>query len=147
VNKKAVISVRDMHEKLHAGEQGGLYEVSNKITFIPDDVVAEILIKARQDTEFNKMLFDDPQKALDQFDVVIPISSGEGYLDTVYAAFERAEFYRLFNLKILNDLRDETLKTAPGASADATGDEDPYWGLEVTLYNKKSGSNGGEKKG
>ena len=137
MNKKAVISARDMHEKLHAGEQGGLYEVSNKITFIPDDVVAEIHKKARQDIEFKKLLFDDPQKALDQFGVVIPISSGKGYLDTVYAAFDRAEFYRLFNLKILNHLRDETVTMAPGLCADATGDEDAYWGLEVTIYKGK----------
>jgi len=111
--------------------------MSNKITFIPDDVVAEILKKARQDAEFKKMLFDDPQKALDQFDVVIPISSGEGYLDTVYAAFDRADFYRFLNLKILNELRDETVTMAPGLCADATGDEDAYWGLEVTIYEEK----------
>ena len=111
--------------------------MSSKITFIQDNVVAEILEKARQDAVFKKMLFDDPQKALDQFGVVIPISSGEGYLDTVYAAFDRAEFYRLLNLKILNKLRDETVKTAPRSSADTAGNEDAYWGLEVTLYNSK----------
>ena len=111
--------------------------MSNEITFITDDVVAEILNKARQETAFKKMLFDDPQKALDQFGVVIPISSGEGYLDTVYAAFDRAEFYRLFNLKILNDLRDETVTMAPGLGVNVTEDEDAYWGLEVTLYNEK----------
>ena len=109
----------------------------NKITFIPDDVVAQILIKARQNTEFKKLLFDDPQKALDQYGVVIPISSGEGYLDTVYAAFDRAEFYRLLNLKILNKLRDETVTMAPGLCVNATDDEDVYWGLEVSIYNKK----------
>ena len=108
--------------------------MSNKISFIPNEAVAEILKNARQDTEFKKMLFDDPQKALDQFGVVIPISSGKGYLDTVYAAFDRAEFYRLFNLKILNELRDEPVKTAPGSSDEAGGDEDAYWGLEVTIY-------------
>lgn len=112
-------------------------KLSNEKTLIPDDVVAEILKKARQDTEFKKLLFDDPQKALDQCGVVIPISSGKGYLDSVNAAFDRAEFYRLFNLRILNDLRDETVTMAPGLSADATEDEDPYWGLEVTIYEDK----------
>jgi hypothetical protein len=111
--------------------------MSYTITFIPDDLVAKILKKARQDTEFKKLLFDNPQKALDQCGVVIPISSGQGYLDTVYAAFDRAEFYRLFNLRILNDLRDETVTMAPRLSADASGGEDAYWSLEVTLYNKK----------
>ena len=110
-------------------------KVSNKITFIQDDAVAEILKNAWHDNEFKKMLFDDPQKALDQFGVVIPISSGEGYLDTVYAAFDRAEFYRLLNLNILNELRDETMTMAPGLCADAAGNEDAYWGLEVTIYN------------
>ncbi len=111
--------------------------MSNEITFIPDEVMAEILKKARQDTEFKNMLFDNPQKALDKFGVVIPISSGEGYLDTVYAAFDRAEFYRLFNLKILNELRDEAVTMAPGLCVNATEDEDVYWGLEVTIYNEK----------
>ncbi len=110
--------------------------MSKKTAFIPDDIVVEILEKARRDTEFKKMLFDDPQKALDQFGVVIPISSGKGYLDTVYAAFDRAEFYSLFNINILIELRDETVKMAPGWRADTAGDEDAYWGLEVTLYNK-----------
>ena len=111
--------------------------MSNEITFIPDDAVAEILKKARQDTAFKKMLFDDPQKALNQFGVFIPISSGKGYLDTVYAAFNRAEFFRLFNLKILNELRDEPMIMAPGLYGNANENEDAYWGLEVTIYPKK----------
>ncbi len=108
--------------------------MSNGITFIQDDIVAEILKKARQNTEFKKMLFDNPQKALDQFGIVMPISSGKGYLDTVYAAFDRAEFYRLFNFKILNELRDETVTMAPGLFANATEHENVDWGFEVTVY-------------
>jgi hypothetical protein len=108
--------------------------MSNGITFIPDDVVADILKKARQDSEFKKMLFDDPQKALEHFGVVIPISSGKGYLDSVYAAFDRAEFYRLFNIRILNKLRDETVTMAPGLRVNAAGHEYVDWGFEVTIY-------------
>jgi hypothetical protein len=111
--------------------------MGNGITFIPDDVLADILKKARQDNEFKKMLFDDPQKALDHFGVVIPISSGKGYLDSVYAAFDRAEFYRLFNLKILNVLRDDTVTMAPGLCVNATGYEYVDWGFEVTVYKKE----------
>jgi hypothetical protein len=108
--------------------------MSNGITFIPDDVVSGILEKARQDSEFKKMLFDDPQKAHDHFGVVIPISAGKGYLDSVYAAFDRAEFYRLFNLKILNVLRDETVTMDTGLRVNATGHEYVDWGFEVTIY-------------
>jgi hypothetical protein len=111
--------------------------MSNKITFISDDVVAEILKKAGQDAEFKKMLFDDPQKALEQLGVVIPISSGKGYLDTVYAAFDRAEFYRLFNTKILNELRDDTVTMAQRSCVNAGGHEYVDWGFEVTIYKKE----------
>jgi hypothetical protein len=111
--------------------------MSNGITFIPDDVVADILKKAGQDSEFKKMLFDDPQKALDHFGVVIPISAGKGYLDSVYAAFDRAEFYRLFNIRILNKLRDETVTMAPGLRVNAAAHEYVDWGFEVTVYKKE----------
>ena len=111
--------------------------MSNEKTFIRDDVLAEILKKARRDMEFKKMLFANPQEALGQFGVVIPIASGKNYLETVYAAFDRAEFYSWFNKEILNEFRDETVTMAPGLCVTATEHEDVDWDFEVTNYTSK----------
>ncbi len=105
--------------------------MSNDKTFIKDDVVAKILKKAREDSEFKAMLFSNPQQALDQFDVVIPGAFGKNYTETVYAAFDRAAFYRWFNEKILNELRDST---APGPCVTVFEQDDVDWGFEVTRY-------------
>ena len=111
--------------------------MSDEKTFIRDDVVAEILKKARRDTEFKKMLFYNPQEALDQFGVVIPLASGKNYLETVYAAYDRARFYSWFSKEILNQFRDETVKMAPGPCLTATEHEDVGWDFEVTSYASK----------
>jgi hypothetical protein len=108
--------------------------MSNDKTFIKDDVVAEILKKARLDSEFKAMLFSNPQQSLDQFDVVIPGAFDKNYTETVYAAFDRAEFYSWFNKIILNELRDVTSSTAPGPCVTASEQEDVDWGFEVTKY-------------
>ena len=108
--------------------------MGNDKTFIKNDVVAEILAKAGEDPEFKAMLFSHPQRALDRFDVVIPGASGKNYLETVYAAFDRAEFYRWFNEKILNGLRDETGPKAPGPCVTSSEHDDVDWDFEVTKY-------------
>lgn len=108
--------------------------MGNYKTFIKDDIVAEILKKAREDSEFREMLFSNPQQALDRFDVVIPGAFGKNYSETVYAAFDRAEFYSWFNKKILNELRDETSTTASGPCVTASDQDDFDWGFEVTKY-------------
>ena len=108
--------------------------MSNDKTFIKDDVVAEILKKAREDSGFKAMLFSNPQQALAPFEVVIPGASGKNYTETVYAAFDRAEFYRWFNEKILNELRDETGSTAPGPCVTDSEHDDVDWDFEVTKY-------------
>lgn len=108
--------------------------MSNDKTFIKDDVLAEILKKAKQDSEFKAMLFSNPQQAIAQFDVVIPGAFGKNYTETVYAAFDRAEFYSWFNEKILNELRDETSSTAPGPCVTASEHDDVDWDFEVTKY-------------
>src|SRR5512138_2270544 len=108
--------------------------MSNDKTFIKYDVVAQILKKASEDSEFKAMLFSNPQQALDQFDVVIPGAFGKNYMETVYAAFDRAEFYRWFNKIILNELRDVTGSTAPGPCVTASEQEEVDWGFEVTKY-------------
>ena len=88
--------------------------IGNDKTFIKDEVVEEIMQKAREDSGFRALLFSNPQQALDRFAVVIPGASGKNYTETVYAAFDRAEFYRWFNEKVLSGLREETGSTAPG---------------------------------
>jgi hypothetical protein len=108
--------------------------MSNDKTFINGDVVAEILKKAWQDPEFKAMLFSNPQQALAQFDVVIPGAFGKNYTETVYATFDRAEFYSWFDEKILNELRDETGSTAPGHCVTASEHDDVDWDFEVTKY-------------
>ena len=113
--------------------------MSDEKKFIQDDVVAEIKNKAKEDMEFRKMLFDNPQEALGQFGFVIPGSSGDdrNYQETLDAVFVRADFYKWFNTEILSEFRDEIIKMTPGPCVTATEDEDAYWGLEVKLYNKK----------
>jgi hypothetical protein len=108
--------------------------MSNDKTCIKDDVVAKILKKAREDSEFKAMLFSNPQQALAQLDLVIPGAFGKNYTETVYAAFDRAEFYRWFNEKILNELRDETSSKAPGPCVTASEHDDVDWDFEVTKY-------------
>ncbi len=108
--------------------------MSNDKAFIKDDIVAEILKNAREDSEFKAMLFSNPQQALDQFDVVIPNAFGKNYTETVYAAFDRAAFYGWFNKIILNELRDKTIATAPGPCVTASEQEEVDWGFEVTKY-------------
>lgn len=112
--------------------------MSDKKTFIPDDVVAEIQEKARRDIEFRKMLFANPQEALSEFGIVIPGSSPDdkNYLETVYAMYDRAEFYRLLYCKILNEFRNETINMSPGQCIAATAHEDVDWDFEVTNYQK-----------
>lgn len=102
--------------------------------FIKDDVVAEILKVASQDPEFKAMLFSNPQQALARFDVVIPGAFGKDYTGTVYAVFDRAEFYIWFNKRILNELRDETGSIAPGHCVTASAHGDVDWDFEVTKY-------------
>jgi len=111
--------------------------MSNEKTFFQDDVVAEILQRAKKDIEFKKMLFDDPQEALSQFGVTIPIASGKNYLETVYTMYDRAEFYRLFHLIILNEIRDDTVIMAQGPCVTATDHENVDWDFEVTNYRNK----------
>ena len=113
--------------------------MSEKKSFIRDDVVAEIKNKARGDMEFRKMLFDNPQEALGQFGFVIPGSSGDdrNYQETLDAVFVRADFYRWFNTEILSEFRDETIKMTPGPLATATEHEVTDWDFEVTRYKTK----------
>jgi len=110
--------------------------MSDEKKFIQDDVVVEIKNKARGDTEFRKMLFDNPQEALGQFGFVIPGSSGDdsNYQETLEAVFVRADFYKWFNTEILNEFRDETT-TVPLVTV--TDNEDMDWDFEVTTYKTK----------
>lgn len=108
--------------------------MSKDKTFIKDEVVAEILKKAREASDFKALLFSNPQQALAQFDFVIPGAFGKNYTETVYAAFDRAEFFSWFNDKILNELRDETGSTAPGPCITASEHDDVDWDFEVTKY-------------
>jgi hypothetical protein len=55
-------------------------------------------------------------------------------MDTVYAAFDRAEFYRWFNEKILSGLRDKTGSTASGLCVTDSEHDDVDWDFEVTKY-------------
>lgn len=109
----------------------------NEKTFIRDEVVREILKKARADKDFKKELFDNPQGALGQFGVIMPGASGKHFLGTIYAMFDRAEFYSWFYKSILNELRDETDTMAPGLCKTATKHEDVDWDFEVTKYDCK----------
>lgn len=110
--------------------------MSGEKKFIQDDVVVEIKNKARGDMEFRKMLFDNPQEALDQFGFIIPGSSGDGnsYQETLNAMFVRADFYKWFNKEILSEFRDETVKMTQGQFDTATENEDMDWDFEVTTY-------------
>ncbi len=83
----------------------------NEKTFIKDEVVLEILKKAREDIDFKKQLFDNPQEALAQFGIKIP----DGSLTT--GLMERAVFFAWFYKSILNELKEET----------AQRQEDPNW--------------------
>lgn len=113
--------------------------MSDEKKYIRDDVVAEIQNKARGDMEFKKMLFTNPQEALGQFGFVIPGSSGDGknYLETVYAMYDRADFYQWFNIEILNEFREETITMPAGPCVTATNHEDVAWDFEVTTYTSK----------
>ncbi len=113
--------------------------MSEKKSFIPDDVVAEIKNKAKGDMAFRKMLFDNPHEALGQFGFVIPGSSGDGrnYQETLNAMFVRADFYKWFNTEILSEFRDETIKMTPVPLVTATENEDMDWDFEVTTYKTK----------
>jgi len=108
--------------------------MSKEKTFIREDVVAAILRRAKQDTGFKQMLFDDPQEALNQYGVTIPIAYGKNYLETVYTMYDRAEFYQFFNHNILNEIRDGSVTMAPGPCVTATIHEDVDWDFEVTKY-------------
>jgi hypothetical protein len=113
--------------------------MSGEKKFIRDDVVVEIKNKAREDMEFRKMLFDNPQEALGQFGFVIPGSSGDdrNYLETLNAVFVLADFYRWFNTEILSEFRDETIKMTPWPFVTATEHEVTDWDFEVTRYKTK----------
>ena len=113
--------------------------MSDQKTFIRDDVVVEIKNKARGDMEFKKMLFANPQEALGQFNFVIPGSSGEGknYLESVYAMYDRAEFYRWLDTEILNEFRAEVITMPPGPCVTAIEHEDVDWDFEVTTHKPK----------
>jgi hypothetical protein len=110
--------------------------MSDEITFTRDDLVVEIKNKAREDIEFKKLLFANPQEALGQFDFVIPGSSGDGknYLESVYAMYARADFYRWFYTEILNEFRDEAITMPLGPCVTAIEHEDVDWDFEVTTY-------------
>ena len=110
--------------------------MSNERTVARDDVVVEIKNKAREDVEFTRMLFANPQEAFGQFGFVIPGSSGDGktYLESVYAMFARAEFCQWFHTEILNEFRDKAIATAPGPCVTAIEHEDVDWDFEVTTY-------------
>lgn len=113
--------------------------MSDEKKFIRDDVVVEIKNKARGDMEFRKMLFDNPREALGQFGFVIPGSSDDGrnYQETLNAVFVRADFYKWFNIEILSEFRDETIKMIPEPIGTATENEDVDWDFEVTTYKTK----------
>ena len=114
--------------------------MSENKSFIRDDVVARIRYKAKEDMEFRKMLFDNPQEALGQFGFVIPGSSGDGrnYQEPLDEVFVRADFYKWFNTEILSEFRDETNTMIQGPSETATENEDMDWDFEVTTYKTKT---------
>jgi hypothetical protein len=116
----------------------GEVNMSDEKKFIRDDVVVEIKNKARGDMAFRKMLFDNPQEALDQFGFVIPGSPGDGrnYQETLNAMFVRADFYKWFNTEILSEFRNETITKTPRYIT-ATENEDMDWDFEVTTYKTK----------
>jgi acid phosphatase family membrane protein YuiD len=89
-----VLNDAEQLRRRHGGTLEVLNQMSDKKTFIPDDVVAEIQEKARRDIEFRKMLVANPQEALGEFGIVIPGSSPDdkNYLETVHAMYDRAEF-------------------------------------------------------
>jgi hypothetical protein len=134
-----VLNDAEQLRRRHGGTLEVLNQMSDKKTFIPDDVVAEIQEKARRDIEFRKMLVANPQEALGEFGIVIPGSSPDdkNYLETVHAMYDRAEFYRLFYFKILNEFRNETITMSPGLCIAATAHEDVDWDFEVTNYSIK----------
>jgi hypothetical protein len=113
--------------------------MSDEKKFIKDDVVAKIKNKARGDMEFRKMLFDNPQEALDQFGFVIPGSPGDNrnYQEALNAVFVRADFYKWFHAEILSEFREETIKKNLVPSKTATENEDMDWDFEVTTYKTK----------
>jgi len=133
-----ILNDAEQLRRRHGGTLEVLNQMSDKKTFIPDDVVAEIQEKARRDIEFRKMLFANPQEALGEFGIVIPGSSPDdkNYLETVYAMYDRAEFYRLLYCKILNEFMNETITMSPGQCIAATAHEDVDWDFEVTNYQK-----------
>ncbi len=79
--------------------------------------MAEIQEKARRDIEFRKMLFANPQEALGEFGIVIPGSSPDDKITwkRCNEMYDRAEFYRLFYCKILNNSRMKPLPCLRGS--------------------------------
>jgi len=108
--------------------------MSKEKIFIKDDVVAEILKKATEDSEFKALLFSNLEQALAKFDVVIPGASTKNYAEAAYAAFERAEFYTWFKEEVQSQLRDETISIAPGPCITDSEHDDVDWDFEVTKY-------------
>jgi hypothetical protein len=103
-------------------------------TFASNEGVEEILKKAREDSTFRALLFANPQEALAPFGVVIPGASGKDFMETVYGAFDRAQFYIWFNKTILDALRDGSDTTTPGPCVTAENHDDMDWDFEVTKY-------------
>ncbi len=104
--------------------------MSKKEKNIPqDEVVQEILKKAREDNDFKKMLCDNPQEALGQFGVMMPDVCGEDHHGRIYSMYDRAEFYRWFYKAILNELKDETEVTTKQEDVDwhNTANYEFYW--------------------
>ncbi len=106
-------------------------------TFIPDEVVTEILEKAREDKDYKNMLFNNPKEALGQFGVAMPDVAGEDYFGKIYSMYDRGEFYTWFYKSILNELKCESEGMAPGLCQTATEHEDVNWDFEVTKYDCK----------
>ena len=90
----------------------------NKNTFPKDEVVQEILKKAREDKDFKKMLCDNPKEALGQFGVIMPDLTGEDHHGRIISMRDRGVFYAWFYKSILDELKDEK---------DATRQEDVDW--------------------
>jgi hypothetical protein len=103
----------------------------NENSIIQEEVVKEILKKARDDKAFKKMLFDNPQEALGQFDIQIPDATAD------FSMKDRRMFYTWFYKSILNELRDETDAVAPGLCDTAAEHVDVDWDFEVTKYDSK----------
>jgi hypothetical protein len=102
-NKKTIL-----HDEAVKGIKS---DTKSKTTLPSDEVVQEILKKAREDNVYKKMLCDNPKEALGQFDVTMPDVCGEDHHGRIYSMYDRGEFYKWFYKSILNELRDETETT------------------------------------